>query len=186
MIKWYYLLWSDAINFTRNNVKFMGIWKLLTFVLFACQEANTTTQATPKKTNEHHVQKDAAQLKIDDFGLFWNEFRGAISKNDSLKIIHLTASNLQLFGRADSDPRLKLTGTAAAKAIFFVVNNGGYFDEKTNKDVTYRSFFLRDLDDIDQFDPKAQEQWIKDFVFTKTAEGWKLSVLYTNTAKDNF
>ena len=30
MIKWYYLLWSDAINFTRTNVKFMGIWKLHT------------------------------------------------------------------------------------------------------------------------------------------------------------
>jgi hypothetical protein len=157
----------------------------LSLVLISCQESDTKTQTTPIKPNERHVQKDAAQLKIDDFGLFWNEFRSAISMNDSLRIIHLTEPTLKLFGRADSDPQMKLTGTAVAKAIFYVVNKGGYFDEKNNKDVSYRAFFLQDLNDIDEFDPKAQEQWIKDFVFTKTAEGWKLSVLYTNTVRDN-
>jgi hypothetical protein len=157
----------------------------LSLVLFSCQDSNTTTQATPIKTNEGYVQKDAEQLKIDDFGLFWNEFSSAISKNDSLRIIHFTAPILQLFGRADSDPQMKLKGTAVAKAIFSVVNKGGYFDEKNNKEVSYRALFLRDLNDIDEFDPKAQEQWIKDFVFTKTAKGWKLSVLYANTVRDN-
>lgn len=30
MFNWYYILWSDAINFTRSKVKFIGIWKLHT------------------------------------------------------------------------------------------------------------------------------------------------------------
>lgn len=170
---------------TPRSIMMEKLLICLSLVLISCQESDTTTQATPIKRNERHVQKDAAQLKIDDFGLFWNEFRSAISKNDSLRIINLTEPTLKLLGRADSDPQMKLTGTAVAKTIFSVVNKGGYFDEKNNKDVSYRAFFLRDLNDIDEFDPKAQEQWIKDFVFTKTAKGWKLSVLYTNIVNDN-
>jgi len=30
MFNWYYILWSDAINFTRSKAKFIGIWKLHT------------------------------------------------------------------------------------------------------------------------------------------------------------
>jgi len=30
MFNWYYILWSDAINFTRSKVKFIGVWKLHT------------------------------------------------------------------------------------------------------------------------------------------------------------
>lgn len=30
MFNWYYVLWCDAINFTRSNAKFIGIWKLHT------------------------------------------------------------------------------------------------------------------------------------------------------------
>ncbi len=30
MLNWYYILWSDAINFTRSKAMFIGIWKLHT------------------------------------------------------------------------------------------------------------------------------------------------------------
>lgn len=30
MFNWYYILWSDAINFTRSKAKFIGIWKMHT------------------------------------------------------------------------------------------------------------------------------------------------------------
>lgn len=30
MFDWYYILWSDAINFTRSKAKFIGVWKLHT------------------------------------------------------------------------------------------------------------------------------------------------------------
>jgi hypothetical protein len=30
MFNWYYILWSDAINFTRSKAKFISVWKLHT------------------------------------------------------------------------------------------------------------------------------------------------------------
>lgn len=30
MLRWYYILWSDAINFTRSNRNLISIWKLHT------------------------------------------------------------------------------------------------------------------------------------------------------------
>ena len=30
MFNWYYILWSDAINFTRSKARFISVWKLHT------------------------------------------------------------------------------------------------------------------------------------------------------------
>ena len=30
MLKWYYILWSDAINWTRSSINYIGVWKMHT------------------------------------------------------------------------------------------------------------------------------------------------------------
>ena len=150
-------------------------------VLFSCQETSSHTPPTRKKIIVQEVKKDEAQLKIDDFSLFWTEFKRAIKETDSSRIIQLTETTLQLMGREDSDPRIKLSGQEIAKAILYVANNGGYFDEKLNKSVSYREFLQRNTSDIEEFNQASKQQWIKDFLFKHTEYGWRLSVLYTNT-----
>jgi hypothetical protein len=41
MFNWYYILWSDAINFTRSSIKYIGIWKLHTLTAISfCMAIN--------------------------------------------------------------------------------------------------------------------------------------------------
>jgi len=152
----------------------------LIIILFSCQQSESRTNSIKK--NFHQVKKETAILKIDDFSVFWVQFRNAIVTNDSNKLINLTESTLHLIGREDSDPQIYLKGREIASAILFVANNSGYFDWKNNKDVSNRTLLDRNLEEIDQYNPKLNEQWINDFVFNKTVLGWRLSVLYTNTA----
>ena len=166
MIKWYYLLWSDAINFTRNNVKFMGIWKLLTFVLFACQEANTTTQATPKKTNEHHVQKgaDTKKIEIDSVSYARMDDKINLDYDDTTNqraIFNsqlLTDFEVFLTGEVNDYSKYKLfyNEMRSARDTVFILNKGQNFYRYIKKDPKTKLVFDAYMENIQSLPKKLK------------------------------
>ena len=163
-----------------NKLNFL----LLSIVLFSC---NNNEQGKDKLNKNDslesigQIEVKQQQIKILDFKEYWKEFGGAIQTNDTNKIKLLVDTPLNILGREDQDPHLKINTNEIIKFVMLAVNNGGYYDSEKDVSISNKTLLLSDLKSISEYKPSSDNQWINDFVFKKTTNGWKLVTLYMDT-----
>jgi len=152
---------------------------LLSIACFSCNN-NKINNSNSLETSSS-IELNQPQLEIFNFEEYWKEFGAAVQTNDTNKIKSLTLTPLDIFGREDQDPHLKIKSNEIVKFIMIAVNNGGYYDLGKDSSVSNRTLLLSDLKSISEYKQDSDSQWINDFVFKKTVNGWKLVTLYMNT-----
>ena len=160
------------------QLNFSKYFLLLLISLFSCA-------GNPIKVSHNELadQKSVTLRKneIVNFEQFWKEFGIAIQQYDTNRIKQYVEVPLNIYGHEDQDPRLKIDSNDIVHYVIYAVENGGYYDEIKDVSVSYRTLFQTDLKDIPEFDINSDVQWIHDFVFKKTVNGWKLVTMYMNT-----
>lgn len=155
---------------------------LLLIVLFSCNnnKQNKHSKDAPMSTSSS-PEFNQSYMGILDFKDYWDEFGTALLTNDTNKIKLLVEVPLVILGREDQDPQLKIDSNQIVKYIIHAVNNGGYYDVGKDTSISNKSLLLSDLKFISEYKQREDIQWINDFVFKKTPQGWKLVTLYMDT-----
>jgi hypothetical protein len=152
---------------------------ILSIACFSC--INNKLNNSYSFETSSSIESNQPQLEILNFEDYWKEFGVAIQTSDTNKIKSLTLNPLDIFGSEDQDPNLKVKSNEIVKFIMIAVNNGGYYDLGKDTSISNRTLLLSDLKSISEYKQDLDSQWINDFVFKKTANGWKLVTLFMNT-----
>lgn len=118
---------------------------------------------------------------INDFDLYWKVLGEAVVKNDTIKLKSMVKYPLQVLGREDKDPHLMIGESQIVNVLSYAFEKGGYYDDITDQSYSNKELILKDLTDLREYKSNSDSQWINDFVFNKTSDGWKLVILYINT-----
>jgi hypothetical protein len=155
---------------------------LLYLVLISC---NNKKQDKPKEDNSVIVSKpvemNILQKDILGFKEYWEELGIAIQNEDTNKLKLLVADSLKIEGHEDEDPHFIVSSDQAVKYVVLAIKEGEYYDLEKNTFISYKTMFQSDLKHIREYKEGGESQWIEDFVFEKTAHGWKLISLYMDT-----
>ncbi len=156
---------------------------ILPLFINSCTEENMKSQEI--KTNASYTISKNGKRQINnnnfDFVKFWAELGDAVKKNDTNKIKQFIIIPLEILGREDIDPHFYLNKNEVINAFLYAINKGGYYDPEKDISISNKQLLLTKLDSINEYKPSSDKQWINDFVFVKTANGWKLKTLYLDT-----
>lgn len=157
---------------------------LLLVIFLSCSNNNEHKNCNENSSvKPNSLEFSHSYSKIFKFEDYWNEFRIAIQTNDTTKIKKLVKIPLEILGREDQDPHLKIENNQVVKYLMLAVHNGGYYDVDKDTSISNEALLLSDLKYISEYNPMADIQWYNDFVFEKTSQGWKLTTLYMDTKK---
>lgn len=155
---------------------------LSSIVLFSCHNNKQDKLSSGDSAIVSNSQEfNHSQIEILYFKEYWKEFGIAIQTEDTNKIKLLVESPLVIEGREDQDPRLIINSNDIVKYVMFAVNHGGYYDLEKDTSISNKTLLLSELKNIPEYKKETNSQWIHDFVFEKTAHGWKLVTLYMDT-----
>lgn len=154
---------------------------LLSIVLFSCNNKQDKPSTDNSMVISSSPEINHSQTGFLNFKEYWDEFGTAIQTNDTNKIKLMVDVPLIILGREDQDPHLKINANQTVKYVMFAVNNGGYYNVEKDTSISNKDLLLSDLKYISEYKPEADTQWINDFVFKKTTQGWKLITLYMDT-----
>jgi len=155
---------------------------LLPFFIISCTNTGTDKNvetSTVDTTNQ--INKEPKHLAYFDFDKFWTELGNAVQVYDTNKIKQFIHIPLEILGREDSDPKFSANENEVIDAFNFAINKGGYYDPDKDVSISNKQLLMSSLNSISEYNPSSDKQWINDFVFIKTKEGWKLETIYLNT-----
>lgn len=156
---------------------------LLPILLISCvnHDKNEEDIFTKESVDEKKIFSEHKLQIYTDFSEFWLNLGNAIKNNDTVKLKSFINIPLEILGREDNDPRYSADENNAIDAFLFSIYNGGYYDSNKDISVSNKELLLSKLDEIQDYKPSSKEQWINDFVFVLTKDGWKLKTLYLDT-----
>lgn len=138
----------------------------LALALYACQEANTTTQATPKKTNEHHVQKGADTKKIEIDSVSYArmddkinlDYEDTTNQRAIFNSQLLTDFEVFLTGEVNDYSKYKLfyNEMRSARDTVFILNKGQNFYRYIKKDSKTKLVFDAYMENIQSLPKKLK------------------------------
>ncbi|NOU45783.1 MAG: hypothetical protein HOO86_01830 [Bacteroidales bacterium] len=135
--------------------------------------------------NEKILIQQEKKLKNQQelFDDFLGEFVKAYKSNDTLSLLLLCNTPVEMLGRQDSDPSFSVYGTDIIAPLIYVIEYGGYYDVFSDKSIENIKLLETDYKKLIRCDLDSKECRINDFVFAETKDGWKLVQLYLDTRK---
>lgn len=122
----------------------------------------------------YSLKKEELSANQDDFQLFWNNFRRSISDSDYISLQIMVSDPLTVKGHEDQDPVLKIESKLFVSFFKYFL---GEFEGERAKFYTQ----LKNLVDCDTYQARHNIRQIEDLEFSKTENGWKLSLIYMDT-----
>lgn len=159
------------------------LFLVLPLFMISCTEVNMKSQKIKTNASDTISENKKEQINNNsfDFVKFWTELGDVVKKNDTNKIKQFINIPLEILGREDIDPHFYLMENEVINAFLYAINKGGYYDPEKDISVSNKQLLLTKLDSINEYKPSSDKQWINDFVFVKTTNGWKLKTLYLDT-----
>ena len=152
---------------------------LLLFALFtlSCNNASKESQ----KTIDSFTKSQDKIEKPDDFQSYWIEFREAIIKSDSLKLLELTEFPLNSHGVMDEDPQILINKDNFYYFLKVCLNEdtGMSISSETMLDYIIKTTTLEEGRLYSKVDDWCR---VSSMEFKLINNKWKLTLIYFNTA----
>ncbi|HSZ25728.1 MAG TPA: hypothetical protein VK766_08430 [Cytophagaceae bacterium] len=148
---------------------------LLLFVLVSCDSKPLSN------VDLYSQEKKVILSDSNSFNIYWEVFSTSVIKGDKKMLSELVADTLEVIGREDTDPIIYLPKDKACSYIIYLINNGGFYDEKMDSSVSYIDYLRSEIKDPYLIMKSKKSNFFSDFVFLRTISSWELKFVYADT-----
>ncbi|WEK18860.1 MAG: hypothetical protein P0Y49_18965 [Candidatus Pedobacter colombiensis] len=132
-----------------------------------------------KKANENHFED------TQNFQLFWNGFRKAISSKNAKNITEFISIPFEVKGFEDRDPQFVISDKDSINKVFgkFLSEESIMYHDSivTHFQLTQK---IADIGTYAEYSDYDNNKRIENMEFSRNANGWKLYRVYMNTKKN--
>lgn len=148
----------------------------LAFLAMSCTAPAPTNAPEPESSPEETVSTEV------DFPTFLTEFARVLATSENQTLNRMVAEELEVWGREDQDPKLRLTEIDRIIKVLEVYDRGGVYDSETDHSISYKELFENEELLEKSIQSSGDDKRVEDFVFSKDKTGqWKLTQVYWDT-----
>jgi hypothetical protein len=165
----------------------MKVIFFLTFLsLLSCMnEPNVKNKDEEKAIKKHESIETNKVLTMNDFRLFYNEFRNTLINQNYHDLKKMVNFPLEVWGHEDNDPHIKINENEFELYLKFSMNTSIDVDVITNQSISTFDLIKRNeyVDSLVHFNEKLNYQEIGSFYFSLVNSQWKLTQIYADTKR---